>query len=320
MKLRKFLSLPISALLVASVVTAIEVQPASAEVCPINELSPLFFEEYFPGIKWDNSSGNRVITWTTNVTKVNSKDITRPFTGEEETWLDLSFGSWDLALDTISFKRVADPVAAEIRVGYVAINNDGYWTVELENNFRVSATIEISSVPEFTKFKDGFIEATQSEIGNVLGLGDMRESSPLDSVLKDPDTFPYGSLPLSDIDIDLMRQFYGESTCHEAWSPALKAAKAQALEIVTKAATEAKAIADKAAADAAAKVLAEKLAADKLVAETAAKALADKAIADAKAAAAAKAKKKTITCVKGKLIKKVTAVKPVCPKGYKLKK
>ena len=31
------------------------------------------------------------------------------------------------------------------------------------------------------------------------------------------------------------------------------------------------------------------------------------------------AKKTTITCVKGKLTKKVTAVKPVCPKGYKKK-
>ena len=29
--------------------------------------------------------------------------------------------------------------------------------------------------------------------------------------------------------------------------------------------------------------------------------------------------KKTITCVKGKLVKKVTAVKPVCPKDYKKK-
>jgi hypothetical protein len=39
--------------------------------------------------------------------------------------------------------------------------------------------------------------------------------------------------------------------------------------------------------------------------------------ADAKAAAM---KKTTITCVKGKLTKKVTAVKPKCPSGYKLKK
>ena len=39
--------------------------------------------------------------------------------------------------------------------------------------------------------------------------------------------------------------------------------------------------------------------------------------AEAKAAAV---KKTTITCVKGKLTKKVTAVKPKCPSGYKLKK
>jgi hypothetical protein len=31
-------------------------------------------------------------------------------------------------------------------------------------------------------------------------------------------------------------------------------------------------------------------------------------------------KKKTITCVKGKVSRKVTAVKPVCPKGFKVKK
>ena len=37
-------------------------------------------------------------------------------------------------------------------------------------------------------------------------------------------------------------------------------------------------------------------------------------------AKAATLKKTTITCVKGKLTKKVTAVKPKCPSGYKLKK
>ena len=56
--------------------------------------------------------------------------------------------------------------------------------------------------------------------------------------------------------------------------------------------------------------------------------LADKAISEAKleaarllaAAKAASSKKTTITCVKGKLTKKVTAVKPKCPSGYKIKK
>jgi hypothetical protein len=51
--------------------------------------------------------------------------------------------------------------------------------------------------------------------------------------------------------------------------------------------------------------------------------LANKLAAEARAAAnklAAAAKKTTITCVKGKLTKKVTAVKPKCPSGYKVKK
>ena len=38
------------------------------------------------------------------------------------------------------------------------------------------------------------------------------------------------------------------------------------------------------------------------------------------AAKAAAAKKTTITCTKGKLTKKVTAIKPKCPAGYKKKK
>ena len=67
---------------------------------------------------------------------------------------------------------------------------------------------------------------------------------------------------------------------------------------------------DKAAAD---KAAADKAAADKAVAD---KAVADKAAAD-KAAAL---KKTTITCVKGKVTKKVTAFKPKCPSGYKVKK
>jgi hypothetical protein len=92
------------------------------------------------------------------------------------------------------------------------------------------------------------------------------------------------------------------------------------------AAAEAKAIADKATADKAAadKAAADKAAADKAAADKAAdkaKVAADQEAAD-KAAAdkAAATKKTTITCVKGKVTKKVTAIKPKCPTGYKLKK
>ena len=99
-----------------------------------------------------------------------------------------------------------------------------------------------------------------------------------------------------------------------------------AADLKAKQEAEAKAALDKAAADlkskqeADAKAAADKAAADLKAKKAAeAKAAAAKILAAAKAKAAAAKKKTTITCVKGKLIKKVTAVKPVCPKGYKKK-
>ena len=95
------------------------------------------------------------------------------------------------------------------------------------------------------------------------------------------------------------------------------AAEKAAAELKAKQDAEAKAAADKAAADlklkqeADAKVAAEKAAADiKAKQDAEAKAAADKVAAS---------KKITITCIKGKLTKKVTSLKPVCPAGYKKK-
>jgi len=119
-------------------------------------------------------------------------------------------------------------------------------------------------------------------------------------------------------------------------------AKATA-ELKAKQDAEAKAAADKAAAELKAKQEAEAKAAAELKAkqEAEAKAAAElkakqeaelkakqeaemKTAAELKAkqefeAKAAATKKTTITCLKGKLVKKVTGVKPVCPKGYKKK-
>jgi len=90
-----------------------------------------------------------------------------------------------------------------------------------------------------------------------------------------------------------------------------------AAELKAKQETEAKAAAElkakqeadaKAAAELKVRLEAEAMAAAELKA---------KQEAEAKAAAL---KKTTITCVNGKLTKKVTAVKPKCPSGYKLKK
>ena len=101
------------------------------------------------------------------------------------------------------------------------------------------------------------------------------------------------------------------------------AAEKAAAELKAKQEAEAKIAAEKAAAELKAKQEAEaKIAADKAAGEKIindAKAEAARILAEAKAKVATSAKKITITCVKGKLTKKVIAVKPVCPAGYKKK-
>ncbi len=114
----------------------------------------------------------------------------------------------------------------------------------------------------------------------------------------------------------------------KAKSEAVKLEKAAA-ELKAKQESEAKvAAAAKAAAELKAKQEAEaKVAAEaKAAAELKAKQEAEaevaaeaKAALEAKAASEAVTKKTTIICIKGKAIKKVTAVKPKCPKGYKKK-
>jgi hypothetical protein len=120
------------------------------------------------------------------------------------------------------------------------------------------------------------------------------------------------------------------TTSSLALRPSLSASEAAKV----KQEAEVKAAADKAAAELKAKQEAEAKAAAELKAkqeaEAKAKAAAElkarqeaeakaKAEAEAKAKAEAAQKRTSITCIKGKITKKVTAVKPKCPAGYKRK-
>lgn len=282
---------------------------AQAEDCPTYDLVKTFDQEFYPNLKWDTSSGTKTIKWSTNATIVNNVPVASQFTSEEDSWLVDSINAWDMTLDKIQFQRVTDPNQADVVIGLTALQNDGYWTIaksETNPNIRVKGTIQISTTTPVKLGKVGFITVALSEIGNLLGLGDIQHAGTPHSVMFDPDQPPFGVLPLEDFDIDMMRQFYGESTCHSAWSPELKKAKADYVAAQEKAKSDAQAAADaKALADAQAE-------ADRIAAEK-------KAQEDAIRASLGSSKKTTITCIKGKTIKKVSAVKPKCPAGYKKK-
>ena len=194
---------------------------ASAEECPIYNFQSLFNHDYYPGTKWDNRSGFREITWSSSATVIFDENIARSFTTEELTWIKVAFQSWDDALETMKFIETPYSSEVEIIIGYVALNSSpnyenatGYWNAWWIDNWRNKATIKlrVSETWWFT-VKNQFIHAVQHEIGNVLGLGNILPSGDFTSRLEDTWQPPFGNIPLSNFDIGMVRQLYGESTC-----------------------------------------------------------------------------------------------------------
>jgi hypothetical protein len=375
-------------------------QQAQAEDCPFYNFQSLFFEEYY-GTKWDNTNGNRNITWSANASVIHDESVTRGFTLEELEWIRSGFQSWDDALDSVKFTETPQSAQAEIVIGYVTLTSaanqpgaTGYWNAWWNNNWRYRATIKLKDGnTSWFSVKNQFIHAVQHELGNVLGLGDIKPTKDIASTQEDSWQPPYGPIPLSDYDTGMIRQLYGESTCPSTFpNAAAKAAaelkaKQEAEAATAKAAAELKAkqeaeLKAKQEAELKAKQEAELKAKQEAEAKAVADAAAQKVIQDDFNAVTSsyqklllriydlkvkfprvsnllgieekmlrlpiilgndlstakyniqsvnasldasekvweKTQKTTITCLKGKTTKKVTAIKPKCPSGYKVKK
>lgn len=209
----------------ASASFASAVEP-SATNCPAYDLASLFFEDFYPGTKWDNSNGARVIRWASVESGVLEGDmVTRPFSPTELDVVRSAFASFDAALDTIGFQEVTSE-QAEITIGWVnlSVGSSGYWNASWNGaGLRTRATIRLS---ESSTFLLGSVEqlrhGVQHELGNVLGLGDIHPNPSFESVQEDPWAAPFGSPILSDFDRGMIRQLYGESVCFESVTTVLK--------------------------------------------------------------------------------------------------
>jgi hypothetical protein len=282
---------------------------AYAEECPTYNFSEVFHDDYYPNTPWVSKGQKRTITWSASVSLINDENVNRSFTTQEIDWLKVAILSWDVYLASIEF-LFTQSSSADLVIGFVPLVSEpgaiGYWNAWWDSNkTRYRGTIKLKSDASFLNNRDGFIHAVQHEVGNILGLGDIRPNSSFESVLEDPWQAPFGPATLSDYDRGLIRQLYGESTCPSSWKTSSQ------VEAEAKAKAEAEAMAKaEAEAEAMAKAEAEAMAAAERKAQQE---------AEAKAKADAAKKKTTITCAKGKLTKKVTAVKPKCPKGFKVK-
>lgn len=196
-------------------------QQARAEVCPTYDFKSIFYDDYYPGTIWDNRSGSRNIVWSANASVIHDESVVRAFSAQELEWIRSAFKSWDDALDSVQFTESPTNTQAEIVIGFVNMTSipnaagvQGYWNAWWTNNWRNRATIKLKATDTaWFSVRNQFIHAVQHELGNVLGLGDIVPTADFSSVQEDSWQRPFGEIPLSNFDIGLVRQLYGESTC-----------------------------------------------------------------------------------------------------------
>jgi len=307
---------------------------AEQEVCPNFNFREVFYFGYDVGFPtWTPPGVPRVITWSTlDSGELNGKKVQAAFQNQNKDWLREAFQSWDDALDSISFSETQSNPEADIKIAWTQVLQLDYETlfnVKAPAGLRTSATIEFKHLSPFLIPKENFIQSAQSDIGHILGMGYITPKPDLVSVMEWPFQAPYMQIPLGAYDVALVRALYSESTCISSFAPVIRERIMQ--EEAAKILEQAKIQAEK---DAQVKVDAERAEAERLererqelywiakgkeIAEREAR---ERAIQKAKEEAAAKAaqlKKKTILCIKGSSIKKVTAINPKCPMGYKKK-
>ena len=332
-------------------------QQARAEVCPTYDVQKVFDGGSFydaiwtsPTITWTfekNELANIGPVWGET-----SARVSRIPSSTERTIIEEAFENWDRALDSRTITFTTSP-NADIKVGFV--ESQGHpWFFRFYTRSQVpprgnlfNGVIGFSSL-ETAIINEGYFSAlAHRRVANVLGMGFILKTNSNVTVMKGDlqeiyDAHSGGSLKNegsryvpTEYEIGLIRSLYGESTCPSTFGKEFdkaredKAKKQAELELARKAFEEARA-----RAEAEARIRADLEAKTKLDAELKAKQEADaKAAAElsakiqaefeeleAKSAKAAATKKTTITCVKGKQTKKVTAVKPKCPPGFKVKK
>jgi hypothetical protein len=268
---------------------------------------------------WTVPGSKRTLTWSIlDSGELNGKRIQGSFSTLYKSWLIEAIASWDEALESISFKEVASNEPADIRIGWTQVlqlDYESLFNVKTPDGIRKDATLEFKHSSTFLIVKENFIQAAQSDIGHILGMGYITPSEEITSVMEWPFQGPYGQVPLGEFDVSLIRAIYGESTCPTTFSSSIQAKIKEVNEAITlekaRLAAEEKARL-KAEADERARLELYWINIGKELAEKEAKIKADQA-----AAKAAASVKKTIVCIKGKQTKKVVAINPKCPSGYK---
>lgn len=209
--------------------------PARADSCPTFDYSQYNFKEgATPGRYWGlGPRGRRLIKWAVNPPTLGSFQVTRPFTAEEESSIALAIKAWGDASNIFDFQQVSDPSAASLTIAWIVIPQPGdgrtvwgAWNTWSRGTGQEKAIIGLwDTTPTFKRFTTqiGLIHGIQNELGNVLGLPDIRPTiAPAHISVLDLEglwtTYTPG-IEIGEFDTGLIRQVYGASTCSSAATP-----------------------------------------------------------------------------------------------------
>ena len=174
----------------------------------------LFYEDFY-GIRWTEAIAPVTVTWS-----IVNTTLVLPFGGDtaeavqdSTPYLDVfsrAFDLWDNALNSVTFQLTEEGNAADVALAITALDGrdvDGWWTASWIDGFFTEAAIQFAP----SGISNGDLLTTAlHEIGNILGLGDIRPTTSLRSVMEDPFPEYFSGDALWADDVDLIRSYYGE--------------------------------------------------------------------------------------------------------------
>ena len=180
-----------------------------------------FFEEFVDS-KWNFGKNIVTISYsfpTDSLRESNNNNystkLIRQFTDLEKKTIEESINLWDSELDTIQFKFVEDDKFADITFGITYIDGKGNTSgsfARTSNNRKIKSTIIRLEDDDF-KGTEELKKLSLHEIGNALGLGDIRRTSDFESVMFEGFQGGYSdNFVLSNFDKAMIKAYYRENT------------------------------------------------------------------------------------------------------------
>jgi hypothetical protein len=172
----------------------------------------LFFDD-FSDVRWENNIGQEAYTFgfATPENKHLWTDFelqnVREFTNSEQSIVINAMSDWGEALPEVNFIQSDDGNRPDLFFCFGSLdfaNSDGQWNYAYNSDHIVTRALIRFDVSD-TSYD--LREVTLHEIGNILGLGDIRPSSSFVSIMEDP--IPnYPSNVLTDFDISMINTIY----------------------------------------------------------------------------------------------------------------